>query len=349
MHSTKTPKNNTLESAGGAAQLDLFYDSSAHAVALAGVSAISVDQSRDEHALQLHHLGEQLPENTQLDLFINTPFDQALNALRRALLNNEITQAIQFYQTATELDAARRRPDSDPSTSALSDAHICLQLLQTEENCKNPRAVWLRLGAQNAALQRFFGPEATRMLHKLWRRLAACPELEVFDPTQAKAYAAQIWFDLDEPELANQILECDPNSVHCPLRLHLWAQVAAALEKNQSTQPQNALRYWQALCFDWPVHAEECISQYPKFNAAWAAFCDLEEPQDISSFPGFAALHNFFSWPLPDRNDTRPDAELIRIAHALNANHASVPLRLTLKALNPALFQDWMTRRSRAS
>ena len=347
MHTTKDTKKSIFLSA---AQLDLFYDGSAHVVAAETVFEISADEPCTENVSKNSHFDACWPENAQLDLFINTPFDQALTALRRALLNNELDQAAQFYQAATELDATRRRQDSGSCpVNALSDAHICLQLLQTDEQCISPRAVWARLNAQDAALHRFFGHESTSVLHKLLRRLAACPELEVFDPLKTKAYAAQIWFDLDEPELAKSVLERDAESLLCPLRLHLWTQVTEALAKPPVSQRPCALHYWQALCFEWPEHAEEYLSQSSSFTNAWAEFCDLDEPQAISNFPGFASLHNFFSWPQPEPQDTRPCAELIRVALALNANRACVPLRLTLKAMNPALFQDWMARRSRAS
>lgn len=348
MNMTKAPKNPTLAAATiDAAQLDLFYDAAEHAVAIAFVSAISDDESRTEDALQLARYGANWPANAQLDLFINTPFDQALSALRRALLNNQLEQAAKLYQTATEFDAVRRREDSGPSTAnALSDAHVCLQLLQTQAGCRDPRSVWARLNAQDAVLQRFFGAESKQIVHTLLRCLAACPELEVFDPRQAKAYAAQIWFDLDEPELASAVLDRDPASVVCPHRLHLWAQVAAILAKTQVSHRQNPLSYWQALCFDWPEQAEEYLGQSPYFTKAWAAFCDLDELQDISAFPGFASLHNFFSWPLPDIEDSRPCAELIRAARALNLDRDSVPLRLKLKSLNPSLFHQWIHRRS---
>jgi hypothetical protein len=278
-------------------------------------------------------------ELAQLDLFIHTPLDQALSSLRRALLANAIDDAKHCYEMVQTFVTRSTLKDA----TVLVDADICMQLAQRESS-SHPLDEWHWLNNNSPALSRFLGPNAKEFLQRQYHVLAANPALEEFDPSVPNAYAGQIWFELTEFSRARAVLERDPHALRCPHRLHLLARVCALSPADGAATETHSLQHWQTLCFDWPEDAEAAVSQSPRFEAIWAAFCDLDDVQAMAYFPGFACLHGL-AWPQPDPQDMRPCVELIRVAQALREKVDSVPLRLSLQTIAPQLLQDWLKKR----
>jgi tetratricopeptide (TPR) repeat protein len=322
--------------APASAQLDLF------AALAAPLAAIEVPKRPIARA----NAGNALPALDQLDLFIHTPIDQALSGVRRALLAGDPDNAAQCLAHAQVLNAnSARGSEAAPRLCALSDAEICVQLFMRGDFGAHGLADWHWLTMHYDRLARFLGPTSEPIMAQFLGVLAASPALAIFAPAHPNAYAAQIYFDLAEFDLADAILQRDTNARTCPQRLLLWIQVSSARSQLRGDDADlSCLRHWQTLCFDWPEQAEEALGQSARFANAWSDFCDLDGDQAIANFPGFACLNGII-WPAPERQDRRLGAKLIRAVLALNAARDAVPLRLALKALAPAIYQDWLEKR----
>jgi hypothetical protein len=340
-------------------QLDLFGDLGATYRPIASLKTperwletppVQSDQPFSE--LLVAYSPEPAVEATvQFDLFVHSPLDQALNWLRLAILRGSVEFAQQFYQSAQAIDA-KTSADAAQTTrcSALNDADICMQFLLNTAAALSTRGQFRWLADHKAILLRFVGSALTEQIEVRLKMLARDPDLEAFDADQPDAYAAQIWFEINEPALANAVLTRDATARSCPQRLQLWAEVCAALALTQDDITQvdatksAALEHWLTLCFDWPEHAENTLPLNPRFAARWEQFCVLDCSTDISNFPGFSSLYGI-PWPAPDADDVRPAAELLRACQALNMARDSAPPRLALKATSPEIFHYWIGRR----
>jgi hypothetical protein len=353
-------------------QLDLFGDSAAYTSQAAPVKARELvcetpisEPQLDDYWVDLSQPDLSSQDQPQFDLFLHSPLDQALNGLRLAILRGSIEFAQTFYQSAQtiamEFDAKTTQDANSQGAnlqgtpqlqtcSALEDANIAVQFIRNTSADLCARSQFRWLADNKPALIRFVGSGVIALINMRLKALAMSSELDEFDAAEPDAYAAQIWFDLNEPALANSVLARDISAKTCPIRLELWAHVCAALaltydDVNQSDAAKSsALGHWLTLCFDWPEQAEMALATHPRFAARWGQFCSLDCSDDVRSFPGFSALYAI-PWPAPDDADMRPGAELLRACQMLNSARDSIPLRLKLKAIAPEIFQDWLRTR----
>ena len=339
-------------------QLDLFGDFAAYTRQPAPIKIKNTffepptsAPQQDDYWVDLSKPDQSLPDPSQFDLFAHSPLDQALNDLRIAILRGSIQFAQTFYQSALDIDAktSQGAPQS-PRSSALVDADIAVQFLANESAELSARRQFRWLIDHKPMLIKFVGTALTPSINMRLKTLAMDEALEEFDLAEPNAYAAQIWFDLNEPAFAHAVLARDASAKTCPVRLELWANVCAALaltydDVNQSDAAKsNALGHWLTLCFDWPEQAEMALSVHPRFAARWEQFCCMDCSDDISLFPGFSALYAI-PWPAPDASDIRAGAALLRACQALTSARDSIPLRLNLKAIAPEIFQYWLGSR----
>jgi hypothetical protein len=286
-----------------------------------------------------------MPALDQLDLFIHTPFDQALSGVRRALLVDDFADAASSLALAHALAGKSAKDGTESATQdALVDAEHCLKLWQRRDFGTQGLADWQWLSTHNDALARFLGPTSAPMIARFWHVLAESPQLACFQAAQPSAYAAQIYFDLAEFDLAHAVLAQDSGASTCPQRLQLWIQVSSARSAVRGDDADlSSLRHWQTLCFDWPEQAEEALTLSRRFAREWANFCDLDGDQKIANFPGFACLLGVV-WPAPERQDQHPGAVFLRAVQALNGAQDSVQLRLGVKTLVPEMYQSWLEK-----
>ena len=93
--------------------------------------------------------------------------------------------------------------------------------------------------------------------------------------------------------------------------------------------------------------AEQWLATSRYWAARWSAWCDLESELPTHAFPAWCRLTRAVEFPVPDPDDQRIGAALLRLAQGLCGNAgADLGLRKELRALCPELLAEFLSHRS---
>ena len=310
--------------------LDLFGDPAAPALLPATPDPVDQPEPLAESSF-LFRIGP----NDQRDLFKDSPADLAAGAIRAAL------KAQDLDQIRVELAQLRRYRTHE---LFVQDVERCIALIERDD------VRWNDVATAVAWIESELGPAARRCLHRQADALIRPALLALIEragpppycATPREGHPSYLWQALDEPIRAAAALETDPD----------WRMQASSLcwhadlsELSGDTRQLHA--DVAELCIAHPAEAEQWLATSRYWTARWSAWCDLESELPTHAFPAWCRLTRAVEFPVPDPDDQRIGAALLRLAQGLCSNAgADLGLRKELRALCPELLAEFLSHRS---
>lgn len=274
----------------------------------------------------------------QLDLFADSDRNQQLHAFGVALLEAP-------EQAAAVLERLRALPGLDGA--CLRD---CGELLRARTDrqllLRDPPAAKQYLDGRLQELARHCLDPVTadHYLRLLRRQLAQALMGRVWDPQSQQPHAAQLWLQCEQPQLAVDSIELDPDWRHCARRLLWYAQAGEQLHAVAV-----ALRAWLRLVQVDAQLAEQMLEQSRLLASAWEAFADLEPPLPIRWFGLWLELTGTVVLPALEGwlDDDEAARLLCEVQPTRPAQRAEAAFRTRLSATCPLLLKHWLARSRR--
>lgn len=278
----------------------------------------------------------------QLDLFLDGRSVRLSNALRQALLHEDVEAATTAWRELADFEPAHRwLPHAKTLIGALR-AHA-------PANEKEGLAVMARLEAEwLPAAHAVLGDDSRDVLNRKWRGVGDVLAGRPFDPAFPNHHASHAYRECEDWLSVERCILAVPDFTAQPVLLE---RIAEAVWRQRRWK--DAAGYWFELCWSAPDRFQRLMDggAVPDrvFRDGWERWQDDDLGAETSSswFPAWMLIHEpkiAEFMPAPALSDT-PQTAFTVLRELTIATGEDMGLRKQLRRLHPGLLESFLSRR----